>query len=137
MKTLNIYNIEKLIFLNPKAKQVLWKEFSVFFKEYIFLKQCGVDSSLFSKLYIKFFEQFSKNDFELYLKKIFNEEKVNFNINFKNSIINIHIKLNDSTNKFNFIDFKPLNINPREISHIYKNIICSRNKDNLNITMWK
>lgn len=127
MNTLNIFTVEKLIFLNPKAKKVLWKEFSNFFKEYIFLKQAGVDSALFSKLYMKFFEQFSNKNHELYLNEIFGKGNTTFNINFKKSSINVECDIANIDN----------NSNIHEILYSYPNIVCSRNKENLKITFWK
>ena len=82
MKKLDIFTVENFIFLNPKAKKILWKEFHVFFKEYIFLKQAGIDNALLGKLYMKFFEKFYQKKYKSYIKKIFGDEEIQFDYNF-------------------------------------------------------
>ena len=150
MEILNIFTVEKLIFLNPKAKRVLWKEFPEFFKEYIVLKQAGIDSALFNKLYMKFFEKFAKKDFEQYLKEIFEPKLVNFNYNFKKTLININFKFKDVSVKFNYFNKVNINIsnsklinlhgnktNVHEILRQYPNMACTRDKENLKVTFWR
>lgn len=150
MEILNIFTVEKLIFLNPKAKRVLWKEFPKFFKEYILLKQAGVDSALFNKLYMKFFEKFAEKDFEQYLEEIFGSRLINFNYNFKKIIVNVNFKFKEVCVKFNYFNkvnlkysnLKLINLtenstNIHEISRQYPNMVCTRDKENLKITFWR
>jgi len=147
MEKLNIFTVEKLIFSNPKAKRVLWKEFQEFFKEYIFLKQAGVDTALLSKLYMKFFEKFAQKDFEQYLKEIFKPRLVNFNYNFKNNLINVNFKFKEVGGKFNKVNLKYSNLklinltknsgNIHEILRQYPNMTCTRDKDTLKVTFWR
>ncbi len=99
MEKLNIFTVEELIFLNPKAKQVLWKEFPVFFKEYSFLKQASIDHALFNKFYINFLREFSQKNVQNLLDEIFGKNKVLMNYNFKNIVINTSINLTNNKRK--------------------------------------
>jgi len=125
MKILNIFTIEKLIFSNQKAKKVLWKEFSTFFKEYIFLKQSSIDTSLMNKFYTKFIEKFLKTDYESYLENIFYPEKIQFNYNIKTSVKNIQLQLDDNF----FIIHNTLKQ--------YPNISLTRQRNTIGITFWR
>jgi len=165
MEKLNIFTVERLIFLNPKAKQVLWKEFPVFFKEYSFLKQAAVDRALLSRVYMKFLREFAKKDSKKFLSEIFGENQVLMSYNFKNITINTCINLDynnrvshcnnmlNTSNKQQLIineqqlitnkQFKvDLNLenfgkNFEEILKIYPHFFCARDAHELKITFWR
>ena len=87
---LNLFTVEKLIFQDPKIKEILIKDekYSSYFKEYFFLKSIGNDQSLLVKLYIKFLDEFF-NDQEK-LTKLF-PAAIKSDINFKKSVQNLII----------------------------------------------
>ncbi len=86
----DIFNIEKLIFENVNAKDLLWHEYSKFFKEYVFLNQIGSEQALLMNLYIKFLDELSKRKDDL-LDKIFGC-RVKIRYKFKKSVFNLIIK---------------------------------------------
>jgi len=160
MEKLNIFTVERLIFLNPKAKQVLWKEFLVFFKEYSFLKQAAVDRALLSRIYMKFLREFAKKDSKKFLSEIFGENQVLMSYNFKNIIVNTCINLDYNNRVSNCINNKQqliineqqlitnkqfkvdLNLenfgkNFEEILKIYPHFFCARDAHELKITFWR
>ena len=160
MEKLNIFTVERLIFLNPKAKQVLWKEFLVFFKEYSFLKQAAVDRALLSRIYMKFLREFAKKDSKKFLSEIFGENQVLMSYNFKNITVNTCINLDYNNRVSNCINNKQqliineqqlitnkqfkvdLNLenfgkNFEEILKIYPHFFCARDAHELKITFWR
>ncbi|MFW5794563.1 MAG: hypothetical protein ACOCV1_03660 [Bacillota bacterium] len=129
MEKLNIFTVEKLIFQNPKAKKILWKEFSIFFKEYTFLVKAGIDRALLQRLYINFFKELNKKNAKSYLNKIFPEQEIKFQYNFKPSVINTSCNLNSN--------YKNKLIECSEINKLYSNFSLTRNKNTISITFWK
>ena len=158
MEKLNIFTVERLIFLNPKAQKMLWKEFPVFFKEYNFLKQASVDRSLLNRLYMKFLKEFSKKDTQKLLDEIFGENRVLMSYNFKKNIINVCInldynnresmlctsntstkqQLNTSNNQLKVdLNLENFGKNFEEILKVYPHFFCTRNANKLDITFWR
>lgn len=94
MDQLDIFNVEELIFRNPRAKKVLWDDFQDFFKEYFFLKQSGIDQTMLNKLYIRFLRRLAQKDYVDLLDAIFKGDgPTDLKYNFKKKIHQLDLKL--------------------------------------------
>ena len=160
MRKLTFNEIEELFFKNAEAKELLWKDFNQYYKEYNFLVKTGIDRSLLNRLFIRFIEKISKKEHEkIYftiLGKISRDKILYYTITLTyNLLISINNLLTDFTRPSVNINKQLLDLNSKTINTRYKlkssgyliltdnntrnypNLSCSRTKDLVKLTFWR